>query len=156
MPLLTRERAIFLVLGSGILAQLALLINVGFLPLREQVRSVSNLPALKRSAILSFGDDFAAYLEFLNNTIPEEASVVVPPMKIDNVFGNPALMQYFLFPRVIRSCPSELTPDECVDRFKGEGAYYLVTGIYYSAEQLESSSYFIPFSGQRGVLVPHP
>lgn len=153
---LRKDRVGVLILGLACLVQLILIVRVEFLPLREKVRSVRALPAQERSAILSFGDDFAAYVAFLNDRIPEEATVVVPPMNIDNVFGNAALMQYFLFPRRIINCSGELSPEECVDRFHKERVYFLASGNYPYAKQLESGSNFISFTDRRGVLVPPP
>lgn len=153
---LRRDRAVVLILGLACVVQLILLVRVEILPLRKEARSVRDLPAQERSAILSFGDNFSAYITFLNDKIPEEATVVVPPMSSDNVFGNVALMQYFLFPREIKYCPGELSPEECVDRFHIERVYFLAPGNYHFAKQLESGSNFISFSGQRGVLVPNP
>lgn len=151
-----KDQIVVLILGLACVGQLILLVRVEFFPLREEARSVRDLPAQERSAILSFGDKFSAYMTFLNDKIPEEATVVVPPMSIDNVFGNPALIQYFLFPRVIMTCQGELSPEECVDRFSGEGVYFLAPGNYYTFGQIESGSRFISFAGQRGVLVPRP
>ena len=107
-----------------------------------------------RSAILGFGDDFGAYVMFLNDQLPDNATVVVPPMSVDSVFGNAALMQYFLFPRRIQNCPGELSLDACVDKLSGEGVYFLATGAYHLADPLEFESTFISFSGRSGTILP--
>jgi hypothetical protein len=153
---LRRENVVILLLGLATLAQLALLTSVEIRPLHEKTYSVRNLPADGRSAILGFGDNFWAYVMFLNDQIPDNATVVVPSMAIDSVFGNAALMQYFLFPRRIVNCPGELSLNACVERLGGEGVYFLATRAYHLAEQPEPGSNFSPFTDQSGVIAPQP
>lgn len=154
--LLPRERVVILVLGLAVLAQLVLLLRVGILPLREQVRSVRDLPALERSAILSFGDSFSAYVQFLTEAIPEDATVVVPPDEVDSVLGHEGLMQYFLFPRRITNCPRSESPEVCIERMKEESAYFLAVGEYPPRFPLESWSSMRSFDERRGVFAPNP
>jgi hypothetical protein len=83
------------------------------LPMYRDARDVRGLPALQRSAIIAFGDTFAAYIGFLRSQIPETGRVVIPPPSADPVFGNTGLMQYYLFPRQIVNCPDGPDVDIC-------------------------------------------
>jgi hypothetical protein len=151
-----REHVVLIVLGLFVLAQLTILLWVGIIPAREKIRSVWDLPAQERSATLGFGDDFRAYVKFLNDQIPVDANVIVPPMSVDNVFGNAAMMQYFLFPKRIVNCPGEISLEECVERLHGDGVYILATGAYHLVDPLEIEGTFISFSAQSGLILPQP
>lgn len=145
-----------MVLGSVIVVQTGLLLWYVILPLREQVRSVRDLSALERSAILSFGDSFAAYVQFLTDVIPEDATVVVPPDEVDSALGHEGLMQYFLFPRRITNCPRSESPEACIERMMEESAYFLAVGDYPPGSTIERSTTLKSFDERRGVFVPNP
>lgn len=155
-PLLPREYVVLLVLGICVVAQLALLFRFGILPLREQVRSVRDLPALERGAILSFGDSFAEYIQFLTYAIPEDGTVVLPPDEVDSALGHEGLMQYFLFPRRITNCPRSESSEACIERLKEVPAYFLVVGDYPPGGMIERWTTLKSFDERRGVLVPNP
>ena len=74
------ERISIVLISLSVAIQIGLVITTFILPLRNRIQGVRQLPGLGRSITLSFGDDFAAYMGFLADVIPEEATVVLPPM----------------------------------------------------------------------------
>jgi hypothetical protein len=111
---------------------------------------------LERSITLSFGDDFAAYMGFLADIIPEEATVVLPPVEIDSTLGNVGLMQYFLYPRRITNCPGEMDFADCAILYSGERTYLLAIADFPSYSVEEANKVFVQFNDRRGVYAPSP
>ena len=136
--------------------QIGLVITTLILPLRNRIQGVKKLTALEKSITLSFGDDFAAYMGFLADVIPEEATVVLPPVEVDSTLGNVGLMQYFLFPRRITNCPGGMNFNDCVILYSGERTYLLAIADFPAEDVAVGSKEFIQFNGRRGVFAPRP
>jgi hypothetical protein len=150
------ERISMILIAFAAAMQIGLVIMTFILPLRNRIRGVQRLPALERSITLSFGDNFAAYMGFLMDVIPEEATVVLPPVEIDSTLGNVGLMQFFLYPRRIVNCPGEMRFDDCAILYSGEGTYLLSIADFGADGVEDGNKVFIQFNDRRGVFAPRP
>jgi hypothetical protein len=80
---------------------------------------------LWRSAYFSQNKRFADYVIFLNEIIPQNAKVVLPPEGIGpRLLGHVPYMQYFLMPREVINCSDGDTA--CLQRFSDNGAYIVI------------------------------
>lgn len=150
------ERISFILITIAVAIQIGLVITAFVLPLQNRIQGVRQLPSLERSITLSFGDTFAAYMDFLADAIPEEATVVLPPVEIDSTLGNAGLMQYFLYPRRITNCPGEMGFAECAVMYSGERTYILAIVDFPPEGAAETNKPYIQFNDRRGVYAPSP
>ena len=80
---------------------------------------------LWRSANFAHSQRFAGFVLFLNQTIPLQARVVLPPQGSGpRLFSHTPWMQYFLIPRDVVNCTGAGT--SCQQRFIDSDAYILV------------------------------
>ena len=109
-----------------------------------------NLDSFTRSADASYGGDFAAYISFLRLSIPDQATVLIPP---DPASGYPIndlfLMQYFLFPRKIETCTSD-----CDAHIIEPGTYILSQQGFPPSEMVPTSKRFVIISEPLGLYIP--
>jgi hypothetical protein len=81
--------------------------------------------AVWRGVNFSAGQDFANYVTFLNQVIPADALVVLPPEGIGPpAMGRTPYMQFFLAPRRVANCTEDV--DRCAANFSQSGAYVLI------------------------------
>ena len=152
-----KQQVVTWVLVLAILIQGWLVLSEFVLPLRRRIRTVDEMPALERSAYLSFGDEFAQFMALTRENVPEGAVVVVPSMSTDQVYGNPALMSYFLYPRSIRQCGAEEALEACAQRYATDEQYLISTSIYHAEGSDEvRGKRWIPYKGDMGIYVPQP
>jgi hypothetical protein len=151
-----KDHISFVLITIAVAIQIGLVITTFILPLRDRIQGVRQLPRLERSITLSFGDDFAAYMGFLADVIPEEATVVLPPIAIDSTLGNVGLMQYFLYPRRITNCPGEMGFAGCAVMYSGERTYLLAIADFPPEGAAETDKPYIQFDDRRGVYEPSP
>jgi len=150
------ERISIILISLAVAIQIGIVITTFILPLRNRIQGVKQLPSLEGSTTLSFGDDFAAYMGFLAEVIPEEATVVLPPVEVDSTLGNVGLMQYFLYPRRITNCPGEMSFADCAIMYSGEHTYILGVADFSPDGSSETSKTFIQFDDRWGVYEPNP
>lgn len=124
------------------------------LPLNQKLKTLEGQSALERSALLSFGDRFTGYLQFVIDEIPEDARVVLPPVSVDATYGNIGIMQYFLFPRDVVNCPSVKDTDECLELFRGGATYFLFVKGFPAKEIVAELRPFVEFDLDLGVFLP--
>ena len=154
IDLIKTERISFILITLAVAIQIGLVITTFVLPLRNRIQGVRKLPMLERSITLSFGDNFAEYIGFLADVIPEEATVVLPPVEIDSTLGNVGLMQYFLYPRRITNCPGEMGFADCAVMYSGEHTYILAIADFPPEGAAETNKPYIQFDDRRGVYEP--
>lgn len=115
---------------AGILYQAGATVYHAVEPAGQVWRSIGK-SGLWRGVNFSGGQEFANYIEYLEQVLPHDARVILPPAGI----GPPALsrtpyMQFFLAPRQVANCTQEGTgalPDEdCARQASQTGAYVLV------------------------------
>ena len=141
-----------LLIALGI--QLYLLSSSVVAPLWRDIRSVANLPPFERSARLSFGDQFSEYIQFIVKVVPESGRVVLPPISVDDTYGNLGIMQFFLFPRSIVNCPSIDATDDCLELFQGDDTYFLSVGTFPQKSKVDETRKYVPFEAELGLFLP--
>jgi hypothetical protein len=110
--------------------------------------------ALDRSAIFSEGHEFADYIAFLRETVPENAKVILPPREPVQSLANVGYMQYFLMPRDIQNCGTDEV-EACVLRMTGPTSYIITAWKFPPADLALQVKRFIPMPGEeRGVYAP--
>jgi hypothetical protein len=115
-----------LILVTGLLLQALSIIG----PARSDLLAVWKTigqPGLWRSANFSGSLNFANYIRFLIEAIPEDARVVLPPETNGLwLLSNTPAMQFFLAPRQVVNC-TDADP-QCAADLNKAGAYLLVIG----------------------------
>lgn len=93
---------------------------------KSKFLSNRDLEAVIRSADASYGSELAGFISFLRNSIPEQEIVLIPSGQGTNAPLNDLyLMQYFLFPRQIKTCQSD-----CAAIINEPGIYVIVQGDF--------------------------
>ena len=98
--------------------------------------------AIDRSAALFLGGAGASYVQFLRESLPAEAKVMLAP---GYPTGHEGIMEYFLLPRDVHECNAPY--EQCARMHAGAGTYVLATRGF-SLTQPETLGYqWVPFSG---------
>jgi len=121
-------------------------------PFYQHFLGLADRPAIERSAELSFGDAFSGYILFLRSEMPSDALVIQPSFSENRTFGHQGLMQYFLFPRIVMPCPSEITWASCMDKFAGPGTYILAVGGFPPPLDPSLEAVYISYQSGEGVF----
>ena len=109
-----------------------------------------NLGAVIRSADGSYGGELAGYISFLRATIPENEAVLIPSGQGSGApLNDPYLMQYFLFPREIKTCPSD-----CTKLIEEPGIYIIAQGDFPSADMVPPYKQLENFTETLGLYIP--
>lgn len=151
----SRSRKVSLgVLTLALLIQIYFLFTSSISPSVKAVWEVREFGPLDRSAHLIFGDSFAAYISFLQEHVPQDATLVIPRQDVDYALGHVGIMQYFLIPRKIINCALDAVVEECIREFGGSNTYILAVGDYPPREEALLRREFVGFDDLRGVYVP--
>ena len=151
-----RTNPSILILGLIVVAQLMILFGTYIPNLVQKIWQAKASSALWRSASVHLGDNYANYIEFVKNNVPEDALVIIP--KGDQVwnFGNVGLMQYHLYPRKIADCPIDALED-CILNLTGANTYILAPSSTFPPRELaDQVKHFIPYDQESGLYVPLP
>ena len=147
-----RTTFLFLLLTVGIIFQ-------GYDLLRNIWRDMSVIrgtigqTSTWRSANFYIGNKFANYITFLNNTIPENVPVILPPQDAGiKPISNTPTMQFYLAPRTVINCPT--LDSACPAGLAQGGAFLLVTGDYPPEDVINNSDKLIMFDKSLGVYLP--
>jgi len=82
---------------------------------------------LWRSARFASSANYADYIQFLKEEIPEDAIVIIPPKKVSTwELSDPPTMQFFLAPRTIVNCLTVGCGSDFIGR---ENTYILIMGL---------------------------
>lgn len=119
----------------------------------KAIWGLKGFSAIDRSAIFTEGMEFAEYMSFLRDTVPENAKIVMPPHQPVQPLSNAGYVQYFLMPRTIINCGTEEVR-ECVLRMTGEYSYIVTAWKFPPKDAAESVKKFIPFKDDLGVYAP--
>ena len=122
-------------------------------PFSSKIWDIRANSALERSAILHEDKQFAEYISFIQEVIPEDARVILPPHSSFHVLSNFGFADYFLMPRELHNCGSTEI-EECVLRMTGERSYILTAGDFPPPQAAEQVKSFIPFEDDLGVWAP--
>ena len=109
-------------------------------------------PAAWRGANFSQGHKFADYILFLNQNIPENARVVLPPIdQASKALATTPFMQFFLAPRQVLNC-NDLA---CAQNLSRENTYILIVNDFPGSGVEHNPQQRIMFDQAWGVLLPH-
>jgi hypothetical protein len=134
----------------GALIQAALVLGM-WLPELKGVRDTLGTPALWRSANFSQGARFADFVLFLNENIPAQGRVVLPPEGFGpRALGTTPFMQFFLAPRQVINC----TDPDCAQHLSTENTYLLVVESFPGEEAFGRYAQRRMFDERWGVLLP--
>lgn len=97
--------------------------------------------------------EFSEYVAFLNDLIPEDAKVILPPNDSGLPLDNIGYIQHLLFPRDVQNCGKDEV-EQCVLRVRGSNTYILADNNFPPRELAELSKTYIKFSDGYGVYVP--
>jgi len=123
-------------------------------PIARSAWAIRDQPAWMRSATLLEGSDFAGYVAFLRQTIPEDARVLLPPRSVYSPMAHVGLMQYFLFPRDIHNCGVNEV-EACILRVRESAGTYVLSLQRFPPRELASQTMrYVAFDDGRGVFVP--
>lgn len=145
-----------IILAGGALIQVILVLSLVIAPLASNIWHVRDLPKSERSARLAFGDNFAEFIDFVREHVPDDATVIIPYEETDIVFGNVGIMQYFLFPREIADCAHGAHTSDCIVSMAGPKVYFLSVADFPPAEAMKPTNYYILFEGDKGLYIPRP
>jgi hypothetical protein len=143
-----------LLLLAAAVIQAAVALITFIQPLYGRLAGWQERTSLDRSARLTYGDDFANYIAFLQATIPAQSTVILPPFSENQVFGHVGFMQYFLFPRNLVICPSETSWDSCLSKVNSPTTYILALDGFPPAVDARYMKVLVRFGPDRGVYVP--
>jgi hypothetical protein len=149
------RKGLFLILVVGI-AGLAQLFVVGrgyAIPFLASVWAMRDDPAWQRAAMVQEGEEFAAFIAFLRSQIPEDARVILPPIKPERSIAHVGFMQYFLYPRDIHNCGVNEV-DDCILRVVGKNTFIVGLPDFPPRELALRSKHFIGFRDDYGVFAP--
>ena len=141
------------VVGVAALAQLFLLSGGYLKGAMRDLWATRDLPAWERVALWQGGEDFAGYISFLRDHIPEGARVIIPPWQTRIPFGHVGFMQYLLYPRDIHNCAIDEV-DTCILRVTGVHTFILGLPWFPPRELAERSKRFILYRDDYGVFAP--
>jgi hypothetical protein len=146
----TTKILIALLLTAGMLYQWAGAIQYLSVQFRNKLLGNRNLDGFARSADASYGGDFAAYISFLRTSIPEQATVLIPPDPASRYAINDLfLMQYLLFPRQVETCPSD-----CRAYIIEPGTFILTEKDFPPAILVPTSKQLVIFAKPLGLYMP--
>ena len=145
-----KTRLLPLLLLAGVLIQGILSLGSSLDDLKG-VRATLGMPALWRSAYFSQGKKFADYVLFLNENIPAQGRVVLPPTGYGPKFlGNTPVMQFFLAPRQVLNC----TDRECAEKLSPENTFLIAIEDFPSEAAAQKFGQRLTFNEQWGLLLP--
>lgn len=152
----SRQIWISIALAAAVILQVGTTAGSYVRPFLDSYAGLRGRSSLDRGARLSFGDDFAGYILFLRRQVPADGLVIQPSFRQDQVFGHQGLMQYFLFPRHVMSCPREINWESCLAKFNGADTYFLSVGDFPPAFGPQNAELYTEYRPGRGLYGPEP
>jgi hypothetical protein len=142
--------AVFIVVSC---LQMASLWNDFIQPFGAKIWDIRGNSAIERSAILHEDKQFAEFITFIREMIPEDARVILPPHSTFHVLSNFGFADYFLMPRELHNCGSTEI-EGCVLRMTGARSYFFTAGDFPPPQAAGQVKTFIPFKDGLGVWAP--
>jgi hypothetical protein len=121
--------------------------------LRNLPRSVGLL-ASDRSGVRVFGEEGFAFMAFVRDEVPEDATLVIPSRrpigerKIEGIWHGLGVMQFYLMPRSILQCPCQYKEAYCFECLKKEENYILSIADFPPVEAELDRKIFVPYDGE--------
>jgi hypothetical protein len=133
------------VLSVAILGQTAFLLRDYVLPWGWRAKQVLDQPRLVRSADMSLGVQATRAIQFIDQVVPQEAVVLLPPEGAPGRFALERSMQYFFFPRRLIECGSAES-ERCSQALATPEVYILATEDF-PAQSAAQGREFLPAPG---------
>lgn len=107
-----------------------------------------DLNAQQRSARFLIGEEGYHYIDFLNNALPESATLVVPEQS--GPFSSQSILQFFLMPRRVTVCPCDDLDNpsrmqSCALCLNADNHYLLSIGDYPPIDIISQSKTLVEF-----------
>lgn len=118
-----------IILILGILFQMGFLLREYILPWGWRAWQVRDQPRLIRSADMSLGAQAARIVRYVNQVVPRDATVLLPPGQDEARFSISRSMQYFFFPRTLVEC-GRLEAADCQTALTDPRVYVLASGDF--------------------------
>jgi len=131
-----------ILLIAAILGQTAFLLRDYVLPWGWRAKQVLDQPRLVRSADMSLGVQATRAIQFVNQVVPEEAVILLPPEGAPGRFALERSMQYFFFPRRLIECGS-VDSERCSQALASPEIYILATEDF-PAQSAAQGREFLP------------
>ena len=129
------------ILGLAIAVQLIFLFDKFLLPWGWRVKQVWDEPRLVRSADMSLGVQARRTISLIVDVVPNDATILLPPIGEPERFALSRSMQYFFFPRTPIQCTS-IETDTCQQALGDSEMYILATEDFPPAEFIAGREFF--------------
>ena len=150
----SRIRILLLLLITVLLGYQVLVSWTSYIrPTAIAVWNLRDEPAWARTGTILLGERITGHLGFLQDTVPEESRVILPPHSSGGIYEHIGLMQYFLIPRDIVNCGRNEV-EACVRRVTGESTYILAAGNFPPHDLASQAKRYIEYDNDLGVYVP--
>ncbi|HLF81287.1 MAG TPA: hypothetical protein VI410_05915 [Anaerolineales bacterium] len=133
------------VLSVAILGQTAFLLRDYVLPWGWRAKQVLDQPRLVRSADMSLGVQATRAIQFIDQVVPQEAVILLPPEGAPGRFALERSMQYFFFPRRLIECGSAES-ERCSQALASPEVYILATEDFPAQSDAQGRE-FLPEPG---------
>ena len=111
---------------------------------------------MQRSVLYYLGDTGSSFMEFIDSNVPLDMNVVVPGKQTQ--FASQSILQYYLFPRSILSCPCDSPNDACRACLQDPASYIPAVKKFPPQDALDNTKKYIPFISNSpsymGIYVP--
>ena len=145
-----------LLLTLAMLYQFVQLIRIEILPLAKLVVQRHRVNAAERGALFYIGKESSEFIIFVNENVPPEAVVFIPRFEQDELFGHEGIMEFYLFPRKVENCSSNIPEEECILSLSGSNEYILAVEGFPPRSTAVQVKQWVSFNGERGVYIPPP
>lgn len=133
-----KPRILFVLLCVAVLALQLSQLAARFLPVAAQIRQDIGKSSAWRGANFAFGREAAAYLEFVNRSVPVDVPILLGNPAGPEYLARPVDAQIFLFPHHVYNCVSDQYP-RCVTEDALQAA--LITDAETAALVQDSPAY---------------
>jgi hypothetical protein len=131
------------VLIAGVVFQMGFLLREYILPWGWRAWQVRDEPRLIRSADMSLGAQAARIIRYVNQVVPSDATILLPPGQDEARFSIARSMQYFFFPRTLVECHAIEDPT-CQQALRDPSIYVLADTDFPPARSLAGRTSVAP------------
>ena len=112
--------------------------------------------SMQRSLLYYFGDTGSSFMEFLDGNIPLDMEVIVPGKQTQ--FASQSILKYYLFPRLVITCPCNSPDEPCRVCLQDPTAYIPAVNKFPPQDALDQTKQFVPFisnsTSYLGIYIP--
>lgn len=123
--------------------------------MRKKVWDNRTRSSLSRGADVSYGQDYMNFIDTLLEEVPADANLYVVSGEQQPEYTSKAYLQYFVLPRILRFCPADTAPLECIQLTGDGSSCYWVNHLPVDIQAAADIGYTtITISENRFLLVP--